>query len=186
MLFLPLPAARKAGSMWYPAGQPHPRSLSLSGLLGRAARYESLPAPVDRRVRVLGWAGTLLLAGALAFLALAPGHLDPAGRHADFFLFGRGIFAAVLDAGGRAAVVLPVGWAALAAAMVLAILTSGFRRARSWQQVAILAVGLVGTVAVVPVAVALAVAAVNLVIWLAILGLALAAAREVIGMAFDG
>jgi hypothetical protein len=172
--------------MWYPAGQPHPRSLSLSGLLGRAARYESLPAPVDRRVRVLGWAGTLLLAGALAFLALAPGRLDPAGRHAGFFLFGRGVFAVVLNAGGRAAVVLPVGWAALAAAMVLAMLTFGFRRARSWQQVAILAVGLLGTVAIVPVVVALAVAAVNLGIWLAILGLALAAAREVIGMAFDG
>jgi hypothetical protein len=172
--------------MWYPAEQPRPRSISLSGLLGRAARYESLPAPVDRRLTILAWTGTLLLAAALAFLALAPGHLDPAGRHARFFIVGRGVFAAVLGAGGHAAVVLPAGGAALAAAAVLAALTSGYRRARRWQQVAILAIGLLGAVAIAPVAVAVAVAAVNLAIWLAILGVALAAAREVIGMVLEG
>jgi hypothetical protein len=166
--------------MWYPAEHRSPRSLSLSGLLGRAARYEALPAPVDRRLTVLGWTGSLLLAAVLAFLAVAPEHLDPAGRHAGFFLFGRGVFAAVLDAGGRAGVVLPAGWAALASAAVLAVWTSGYRRGRRWQQVAILAVGLLGTLAAVPVAVALVVAALNLVIWLAVLGVAVAAVREVV------
>jgi hypothetical protein len=166
--------------MWYPAEQRQPRSLSLSGLLGRAARYESLPAPVDRRLTVLAWTGALLLAAVLAFLALAPAHLDPAGRHARFFLLGRGVFTAVLDAGGRADVVLPAGWAVLASAAVLAVWTSGFRKARGWQQVAILAIGVLGGLAAIPVAVALAVAALNLVIWLAVLGLAVAAARGVI------
>jgi hypothetical protein len=171
--------------MWYPGEQRQPRSLSLSGLLGRASRYESLPAPVDRRLGVLAWTGTLLLAAVLAFLALAPGHLDPAGRHARFFLVGRGVFTAVLDAGGRADVLLPAGWAVLAAMAVLAVSTSGYRRARRWQQVALLAIGLLGTVAVVPVVVALAIAALNLVIWLAALGLALVAAREVIVMVIE-
>jgi hypothetical protein len=172
--------------MWYPAEQRHPRSLSLSGLLGRAARYESLPAPVDRRLRTLAWSGTLLLAAVMVFLAVAPRYLDPGGRHAGFLLVGRDLFAAVLNAAGRADVVLPAGWAALAAAMVLAVMTSGFRRARRWQQFAILAVGLLGTVAVVPVVVALAVAAINLAIWLAVLGVALAGAREVIVAFFEG
>jgi hypothetical protein len=182
---MPPLAAGKAGSMWYPAEQRPPRSLSLSGLLGRAARYESLPAPVDRRVTILAWTGVLLLAAVLAFLALAPDHLDPDGRHTGFLLLGRGVFAAVLHAGGRAAVVLPAGWAALAGAAVLAVWTSGYRRARGWQQFAILAIGLLGSVAAVPVAVALAVATINLVIWLAVLGLALAVAREVIVVLFD-
>jgi hypothetical protein len=166
--------------MWYPAEQRHPRPLSLSGFLGRAARYESLPAPVDRRLTVLAWTGALLLAAVLVFLALAPGHLDPAGRHAGFFLLGRGVFAAVLDAGGHGDLVLPAGWAVLASGAVLAVWTSGYRRARGWQQFAILMIGVLGSLAAVPVAVALAVAAINLVIWLAVLGLALAAAREVI------
>jgi hypothetical protein len=171
--------------MWYPGEQHHPRSLSLSGLLARASRYESLPAPVDRRLGVLAWTGTLLLAAVLAFLTLAPGRLDPAGRHAGFFLLGRGVFAAVLDAGGRADVLLPAGWSVLASGAVLAVWTSGYRRARRWQQFALLAIGLLGTVAVVPVVVALAIAALNLVIWLAALGLALVAAREVIVMVFE-
>ncbi len=168
-----------------PAERRHSRSLSLSGLLGGAARYEKLPAPVDRRLSILAWTGTVLLAAALAFLALAPEHLDPAGRHGRFFLLGRGVFAAVLDAGGRADAVLPGGWVVLASAAVLAVWTSGFRQARRWQQIGLLTIGVLGTVAVVPVAVALAIAAVNLVIWLAVLGLALAAVREVIVMAFE-
>jgi hypothetical protein len=171
--------------MWYPAEQPHPWSLSLSGLLGRAARYESLPAPVDRRVRTLAWSSIPLLAAVMTFLAVAPRHLDPGGRHAGFFLLGRDLFAAVLGAGGRAAVVLPVGGAVLAAAVALAVWTSGFRRARHWQHFAILALGLLGIVAAVPVVVALAIAAINLAIWLAVLGIALAAAREVIVAFFE-
>jgi hypothetical protein len=127
-----------------------------------------------------------LLTAALTFLALAPRHLDPAGHHARFFLVGRGLFATVLGAGGHAAVVLPAGEVALASAAVLAVWTSGFRRARRWQQLAILVVGLLGTMAIVPVVVALAIAALNLVIWLALLGLALTAAREVMVVAFDG
>ena len=172
--------------MWHASEQRPPRSLNLNGFLGRAARYEALPAPADRRLTVLGWTGTLLLAGVLAFLAVAPEHLDPAGRHGRFFLFGRGVFTAVLDAGGRADIVLPVGWAVLASAAVLAVWTSGYRRGRRWEQVAILAMGLLGTLAAVPALIALAVAAVNLVIWLAVLGLALAAAREVITVLFEG
>jgi hypothetical protein len=178
-------AARKAGSMWYPAEQPSTRATSLREFLGQSARYEATPAPVDRRLTVLAWTGTLLLAASLAFLALAPRHLDPAGRHAQVLLVGRGVFAAVLGAGGHAALVLPAGLAALAAAAVLAVWTSGYRRARRWQQFAVLAVGLLGPAAVAPVAVALAVAALNLLIWLALAALAVAAAREVITAAFD-
>ena len=172
--------------MWYPAEQPRPRSVNLSGFLRQASRHESIPAPVDRRLRVLAWAGIFLLAAALAFLALAPRHRDPAGRHAGFFLLGRGLFTTVMGAGGHAAVVLPAGEVALASAALLAVWTSGFRRARRWQQFAILVVGLLGTVAIVPVVVALAIAAINLVIWLALLGLALVAAREVMVVACDG
>jgi hypothetical protein len=171
--------------MWYPAEQPRPRSISLSGFLGRASRHESNPAPVDRRLTVLAWTGTLLLAAALVFMALVPRYLEPAGRHAKALLLGRGIFAAVLRAGGHGAVVLPAGLVALASAAVLAIWTAGFRRARRWQQFVLLAVGLLGMVAIAPVVIALAVAALNLMIWLALAGLALAAAREVIVAAFD-
>ena len=171
--------------MWYPAEQPR-SSVNLSGFLRQAGHYESTPAPVDWRLRVLAWTGIILVAAALAFLALAPRHLDPAGRHAGFFLLGRGVFTTVLDAGGRTAVVLPVGGAALMSAALLAVWTSGFRRARRWQQFALLAVGLLGAMAIVPVVVALAIAAINLVIWLALLGLALVAVREVMVMAFDG
>ena len=171
--------------MWHPAEQRHPRSLSLSGLLGRAARYESLPAPVDRRLRTLAWSGTLLLAAVMIFLAVAPRYLDPGGRHAGFLLVGRDLFVAVLHAAGRADVVLPAGWAALAAAMVLAVTTSGFRQARRWQQFALLAVGLLGTgpssrwwshSSSRPSTGDLA----------AVLGIALAGAREVIVALFEG
>jgi hypothetical protein len=172
--------------MWYPAAQPRHRSVNLSEFLRQARHHESIPAPVDRRLRVLAWTGTILLAAALAFLALAPRHFDPAGRHAGFFLLGRGVFTKVLRAGGHGAVVLPAGEVALASAAVLAVWTSGFRRARRWQQFAVLGVGLLGTVAIVPVVVALAIAAINLVIWLALLGLAVVAAREVMVVAFDG
>lgn len=171
--------------MWYPAEQQPPRSISLSGFLGRARRHESTPAPVDRRLTVLAWTGTLLLAASLSFLTLAPRHLDPAGRHAQVLLVGRGVVAAVLRSGGHAAVVLPAGMAALAGAAVLAVWTSGYRRARRWQQYALLVVGLLGVAAVAPVALALAVAALNLAIWLALAGLAVAAVREVIVVAFD-
>jgi hypothetical protein len=82
--------------------------------------------------------------------------------------------------------VLPAGEVVLASAAVLAVWTSGFRRARRWQQFAVLGVGLLGTVAIVLVVVALAIAAINLVIWLALLGLAVVAAREVMVVAFDG
>jgi hypothetical protein len=166
--------------MWYPAEQQPPRSISLRGFLGRARRHESTPAPVDRRLTILAWTGTLLLAAALVFLTLAPRHLDPAGRHAQVLLVGRGVFAAVLRSAGHGAVVLPAGMATLAGAAVLAVWTSGYRRARRWQQYALLMVGLLGVAAVAPVALALAVAALNLVIWLALAGLALAAVREVI------
>jgi hypothetical protein len=91
----------------------------------------------------------------------------------------------VLRSGGHAAVVLPAGMAALAGAAVLAVWTSGYRRARRWQQYALLVVGLLGVAAVAPVALALAVAALNLAIWLALAGLAVAAVREVIVVAFD-
>ena len=171
--------------MWHPAEQPQPRSINLSGFLRQASRYESMPAPVDRRLRVLALTGTILLATALAFIVLAPRHFDPVGRHAGFFLLGRGVFTTVLQAGGHAGVVLSAGQVALASAVVLAVWTSGFRRARRWQQFAILLVGLLGTVAVVPVVIALAIAAINLVIWLALLGLALVAAREVMVVALD-
>jgi hypothetical protein len=172
--------------MWYPAEQPRPRSVNLSGFLRQARHHESVAAPVDRRLRVLAWTGTVLLAATLAFLALAPRHLHPEGRHAGFFLLGREAFTTVLQAGGHAAVALPAGEVALASAATLAVWTSGFRRARRWQQFAMLVVGLLGAVAIVPVVVALAIAAVNLVIWLALLGLALVAAREVMAVAFDG
>jgi hypothetical protein len=178
-------AARKAGSMWYPAEQPSPRATSLREFLGRSTMHEATPAPVDRRLTVLAWTGTLLLAASLAFLALAPRHLDPTGRHAQVLLVGRGVFAAVLRAGGRAGVVLPAGLAALAAAAVLAVWTSGFRRARRWQQYALLGVGLLGVAAVAPVALALAVAALNLAIWLGLAMLAVAAVRGVIVAGFD-
>jgi hypothetical protein len=171
--------------MWYPAEQPSPRATSLREFLDRARRHESTPAPVDRRLIVLAWTGTLLLAASVAFLALAPRHLDPAGRHAQVLLVGRGVFTAVLRAGGHAGVVLPAGLAALAGAATLAVWTVGYRRARRWQQYALLVVGLLGVVAVAPVALALAVAALNLAIWLGLAALAVAAVREVIVAAFD-
>jgi hypothetical protein len=134
---------------------------------------------------ILAWTGTLLLAGALVFFTLAPRHFDPAGQRTSFFLVGRGVFAAVLRAGGHAVVFLAAGWMALTSAAVLAVSTSGYRWARRWQQFAIFAVGLLGTLAIVPVVVVLAIAAANLVIWAGVLALALAAVREVITSAFD-
>jgi hypothetical protein len=145
-------------------------TFTLRDLVDQASTHERLLATIDERLRRFAYLGGALLviadgylAAALRFPALAKdGQRPPAA------LVGWDVLQRALQLDGKARAALAAGLAALAAAVVLALVTRGFTIGRLWSHLGSLLIGLAGLVAIVPPAIALAILVANVLLWFVI------------------
>ncbi len=154
-------------------------AISLEALVDRTVPFQSLPAPIDRRLRRLALTGTGILAAFLAYLELAWRLLDPS-RRPRFVLIGWGVLGDTVSLYGHALLALRGSIATLGTALVLTIATRGFRLGRCWSQVACLLIGLAGLAALIPLLVAVVVLALNVTAWMFLVVTGLAAFAAVV------
>lgn len=167
-------------------------TFTLRDLVDQASTHERLPATIDGRLRRFAYLGCALLVVADGYLAAAlrfPA-LAREGQRPPAALVGWGVLQRTLRVDGQARAVLAAGLAALAAAVVLAVVTRGFTTGRLWSHLGSLLVGLAGLVAIVPPAVALVILVANVLLWfvIAVLAFALGSALLVglVSAAVDG
>jgi hypothetical protein len=141
---------------------------SLRDLIDQAVSHESLPAPIDWRLRRFAWLGVLLLAALVLYLWGTWRLLDLADQaRPTFILIGWGLLRDTIRLQGHAQAAYQAAVALLGAATVVAAATKGFRAGRIWGQLGSFAVGVGGLLAAAPLGVAAAVVAANLVAWVA-------------------
>jgi hypothetical protein len=145
-------------------------AFTLRDLVDQSVAHQSLPAPIDGRLRRLAWVGAafLLVANGYLALALQLPMLAEQVQRPPAALVGWGVLQRAIHLDGHAPTVFAAGVATLAAAVVLAVTTRGFTIGRLWSHVGSLLVGLAGLVAILPPGVALAIILANIVAWFVI------------------
>jgi hypothetical protein len=139
---------------------------SLAELVEQAVPYESMPAPIDPRLRRGAFIGIGLVAIFVVMTHIAVATIDPSGPRPGFLQwFGWHFLVSVTSLGGYYRAALALAYTVLAEAGLLAIFTGGIRSAGMWGHRGACAVFVAGLIAAVPLLLVLIVCAVNLAVW---------------------